>query len=91
MSLVKIKKFAQITIPADIRHKAHIDEGDYVEVKYEGNKIVIIPKRISDKSVDWAKRFDESVSEIRKSARKAGITEKKVDDAVKAVRQRTSR
>jgi AbrB family looped-hinge helix DNA binding protein len=91
MSLVKVKKFAQLTIPADIRQKAHIDEGDYVEVKYEGNKIVIIPKRISDKSVDWAKRFDEAVSEIRKMAKKTGITEKKVDEAVKAVRQRTSR
>ena len=91
MSLVKVKKFAQVTIPADIRQKAHIDEGDYVEVKYEGNKIVIIPKRISDKSVDWAKRFDEAVSEIRKMGKKIGITEKKVDEAVKAVRQRTSR
>ncbi|MBI5042567.1 MAG: AbrB/MazE/SpoVT family DNA-binding domain-containing protein [Nitrospirae bacterium] len=91
MSLVKVKRFAQVTIPADIRQKAHIDEGDYVEVKYEGNKIVIIPKRISDKSVDWTKRFDEAVSEIRKIAKKTGITEKKVDEAVKAVRQRTSR
>lgn len=91
MPLVKIKKFAQVTIPADIRQKAHVDEGDYVEVKYEDNKIIIIPKRITDKSVDWAKRFDEAVSEIRKIAKKADITEKKVDDAVKAVRQRDSR
>ena len=79
MSLVKVKRFAQVTIPADIRQKAHIDEGDYVEVKYEGNKIVIIPKRISDKSADWTKRFDEAVSEIRKIAKKTGITEKKLN------------
>ena len=31
------------------------------------------------------------VSEIRKIAKKTGITEKKVDEAVKTVRQRTSR
>ena len=91
MSLVKVKKFAQVTIPADIRQKAHIDEGDYVEVKYEGNKIIIIPKRITDKSVDWAKRFDEAISDVRKAAKKAGITEKKADEAVKTVRQRTVR
>lgn len=91
MSLVKVKKFAQVTIPADIRQKAHVDEGDYVEVKYEDNKIIIIPKRITDKSVDWAKRFDEAVSDMRKIAKKANITEKKVDDSVKAVRQRTAR
>lgn len=91
MSLVKVKKFAQVTIPADIRQKAHVDEGDYVEVKYEDNKIIIIPKRITDKSVDWAKRFDEAVSDMRKIAKKANITEKKVEDSVKAVRQRTAR
>lgn len=91
MSLVKVKKFAQVTIPADIRQKAHVDEGDYVEVKYEDNKIIIIPKRITDKSVDWAKRFDEAVSDMRKIAKKSNITEKKVDDSVKAVRQRTAR
>lgn len=91
MSLVKVKKFAQVTIPADIRQKAHVDEGDYVEVKYEDNKIIIIPKRITDKSVDWAKRFDEAASEIRKAAKKADITEKKVEDAVKTIRQRAAR
>ncbi len=91
MSLVKVKRFAQVTIPADIRQKAHIEEGDYVEVEYKDNKIIIIPKRVTDKSFDWAKRFDEAIHHLRKTARKAGITKEKVDSAVKAVRQGSTR
>ncbi len=89
MSLVKVKRFAQVTIPADIRQKAHLQEGDLIEFKYESNKIVIIPKRITDKSINWAKRFDEALFNVRKAARKTAITEKNIDNAVKTVRQRS--
>ena len=88
MPLVKVKRFAQVTIPADIRQKAHIETGDYVDVRYEDNKVVIIPKLITDKSINRKKRFDEAIGDVRKRVKKAGITEKKIDIAVKAVRQR---
>jgi len=35
MSLVKVKRFAQVTIPADIRKMAHIEQGDFVEITYK--------------------------------------------------------
>lgn len=91
MPLVKVKRFAQVTIPTEIRKKANIEEGDIVDVKYEDNRIVIIPKRITDKSVDWAKRFDEAISRVRTASQKTGIAEKDVDAAVKAVRKRAAR
>ena len=88
MSLVKVKKFAQVTIPANIRLKAHIEEGDYVDMKYENNMILIIPKRVTDKAVDWDKRFDEALGTVRTAAEKAGITEEDIESAVKSVRKR---
>jgi AbrB family looped-hinge helix DNA binding protein len=91
MSLVKVKRFAQLTIPFDIRQKANIGEGDYVEMKYKDNKIVITPKRIIDKSPDWEKRFDEAISVVRKRAKKSGITEEKIAEAVRKTRQVSAR
>ncbi len=91
MSIVKVKKFAQVTIPASIRHKAHIEEGDYVEVSYENNRIVIIPKLVTDKSIDWNKRFEKAIAEVREAAKKTGISEKDIRTAVKSVRKRGSR
>lgn len=87
MSLVKVKKFAQVTIPTSIRQKAHIEEGDYVEVRYENDVIVIIPKRVTNKAVDWTKRFDEALADVREAAQKGGIAEKDIETAVKAVRK----
>ena len=88
MSLVKVKRFAQVTIPSDIRRKAHIEQGDFVEMAYETGHIIMTPKRISDKTVDWARKFDEALGSVRKSAKRAGLTAKSVDDAVKRVRKR---
>ncbi len=90
MSLVKVKRFAQVTIPVDIRKMAHIEQGDFVDVSYDNKRIIITPQRISDKSVDWSRKFDEALGSVRKSAKRAGITAKAVDDAVKNARKRTA-
>jgi len=91
MSLVKVKRFAQVTIPADIRQKANIEQGDLVEMTYETGKIVITPKRVSDKTVDWARNFDEALGSVRQAAKRAGISAKDIDEAVKTARQRSDR
>ncbi len=91
MSLVKVKRFAQVTIPADIRRKAHIDQGDIVEMAYEAGHIIITPKRVSDKTVDWVRKFDEALGSVRKAAKGEGITAKTIDEAVKTTRRRPAR
>ena len=88
MSLVRVKRFAQVTIPAEIRRKAHIEQGDLLEMSYDNNRIIIVPKRLSDKSGDWALRFDKALGNVRAAAKRAGINEKKIDDAVRVSRQR---
>jgi AbrB family looped-hinge helix DNA binding protein len=91
MSLVKVKRFAQVTIPVDIRRKAHIEQGDFVEMSYETGHIILTPKRVSDKTVDWARKFDEALGGVRKAVKKAGITAKNVDEAVKIARKKVDR
>lgn len=77
----------QVTIPADIRKKAHIEQGDYVEVSFDNNRVIITPQRVSDKNVDWARKFDEALGSVRKSAKRAGITAKRIEEAVKTARR----
>jgi AbrB family looped-hinge helix DNA binding protein len=89
MSLVKVKRFAQVTIPAAIRRKAHIVQGDLLDISYEGNRIVITPKRISDMNIDWARKFEEALGSVRATAKEAGITAKDIEQAVKTARRGT--
>jgi len=46
MPLVRVKDKAQITLPAKVRRTLGIEEGDYLEVQLEGNRIVLIPQTV---------------------------------------------
>jgi len=48
--LVKVTRSGQITIPAAIRRVANLCEGDYVEVHFTDDVIVLTPKQLVDKS-----------------------------------------
>lgn len=51
--LLTVRKNAQITLPAGIRKKAHIEEGDILEAEVRGDEIVLTPKKLIDKSQAW--------------------------------------
>lgn len=46
MSLVKVKRHSQITIPTEIRRKFKIAEGDYLEIEEHNNELVLKPVKI---------------------------------------------
>ncbi len=63
-----------------------------VKVKrFAQGKVVITPKRVTDKTVDWARNFDEVLGSVRQTAKRAGISAKDVDGGVKTARQRSDR
>jgi antitoxin MazE len=51
--LLTVRKNAQITLPAGIRKKAHVQEGDILEAEVRGDEIVLKPKKLIDKSQAW--------------------------------------
>jgi len=46
MSLVKVKRHSQITIPNEIRRKFKIAEGDYLEIEEQDNQLVLKPVKV---------------------------------------------
>ena len=46
MSLVKVKRHSQITIPNAIRRKLKIVEGDYLEIEEHNNELVLKPVKM---------------------------------------------
>lgn len=49
MSLVKIRRAAQITLPSDIRHALSIKEGDYLEAELVEGGVMLKPVAIVDR------------------------------------------
>jgi AbrB family looped-hinge helix DNA binding protein len=57
----KVTRHGQITLPALVRKKLGIEEGDLVEIEVINEKAVLVPKRLVDKNKAyfWGKRWQE--------------------------------
>ncbi len=71
MPLVKVKTKAQITLPLKVRETLGIEEGDYLQVAVEGNKIVLIPQVLVTKlppvslSEQGERMLEEALEDVR--------------------------
>lgn len=50
MHLTKVTRNGQVTIPAEMRRKVGIEEGDLVELEVAGDHLILVPKKLIDKS-----------------------------------------
>jgi AbrB family looped-hinge helix DNA binding protein len=53
MSLIKVRRAAQITLPNDIRKALNVNEGDYLEVKIVAEGVLLKPVTVVDKATAW--------------------------------------
>ena len=49
MALVRVKRSAQITLPAELRKQFHLEEGDYLEAEAVKDGILLKPVSIMDR------------------------------------------
>jgi antitoxin MazE len=61
----KVTRHGQVTLPASVRKKLGIEEGDLIEVMVEDDKAILLPKKIVDKSQAyfWTKEWQEAERE----------------------------
>lgn len=71
MALTKVTRHGQITLPRAVREELQIEEGDIIEVRVEGDSIVLAPKKLIDKSQayfwteEWQQGEREADEDIR--------------------------
>jgi AbrB family looped-hinge helix DNA binding protein len=77
MSLLRIKRFSQVTLPPDMRKKFDLNEGDYLEAEATGDGILLKPVTIVERKKAWDRLFNvlENVQERKPKSRKAGKAE----------------
>jgi antitoxin PrlF len=67
----KVTRHGQVTLPASIRKKLGISEGDLVEVVVEDDKAMLLPKKLIDSSQayfwtkEWQKAEKEASEDIK--------------------------
>ena len=55
MALLKLKRHAQITIPADLRKLFDLEEGDYLEAEATNAGILLRPMSVIEREKAWDK------------------------------------
>ena len=70
-ALTRVTRNGQITLPAQLRRAANIEEGDYIEVTVQGDSLLLTPKKLIDKSQayywteEWQKGEREADEDIK--------------------------
>jgi len=64
-TLTRLTRSGQITLPAAIRRQAQIEEGDLIAVALEGDRIILTPKKLIDKSQAyfWSRQWQQAERE----------------------------
>lgn len=86
MSLVKVKHKAQITLPANLRKALNIEEGDYLDIEIEHNKVTLTPQTIMDKisPITLSEKGEQMLNEALEDVKAGKVKEfKNVDELIK--------
>jgi len=74
--VIKLRERSQITLPREIIKKLNIKTGDTLEVKLEGDKIVVTPVLIIDRSQAWfwSKQWQDKEREVEEDIGEGRLT-----------------
>jgi len=81
--LLKLRKNAQLTLPAQIRKSAHLEDGDVLDCEVRDGRIVLTPKKLVDKrdAWFWTPEWQQAEAEAQKDIESGNVTEfESVDD-----------
>ena len=58
MALLKLRRFFQLTLPAELRKKFNLAEGDYLEAEAVEGGILLKPVAVVDRKKAWNQVFE---------------------------------
>lgn len=90
MTLVKITTNRQVSIPKELFDQLDLEEGDYLQVSLDGDRIVFQPQNISARERKQKKEeLFELVDRIKERTRDADpdLVEEEVNRAIQEVRE----
>jgi AbrB family looped-hinge helix DNA binding protein len=89
-ALTKVTRHGQVTLPATVRREAHVEEGDLLTVRLEGENIVLTPKKLIDKSQAyfWTEAWQQDEREAEEDIAEGHVTAyETVEDLIAALDQ----
>jgi AbrB family looped-hinge helix DNA binding protein len=64
MALMRVRRLAQLTLPAEVRRALNVQEGDFLEAEVVKDGVLLKPVSIVQRKRAW-KRIEEITSRVR--------------------------
>jgi AbrB family looped-hinge helix DNA binding protein len=64
MTLMRVRRAAQLTLPADIRQALNVQEGDYLEASVTPEGVLLKPVAVVQREQAW-QRIQEITSQVK--------------------------
>ena len=90
MSLVRVRRLAQITLPAEMRRALNVQEGDYLEAEIVGDGVLLKPVAVVERERAWQRIADvkSRVRDLKPNPdQTAAESEEEIAEAVKEFRR----
>lgn len=81
MALLRLRRAAQITLPAELRKALHVEEGDYLEARLVEGGVLLSPVAVVDRDKSW-REFLDSTAELRTVRRKSRRSQTAVEEEI---------
>ncbi len=65
MALMRVRRLAQLTLPADVRRALNVQEGDYLEAKIVKDGVLLKPVAIVERKRAW-QRIQRAAGQVRR-------------------------
>jgi len=85
MPLTKVTRNGQVTIPSELRRQVGIEKGDLIELQAVGDHLILVPKKLIDKSQAyfWTPEWQAAEREAQSDIDEGRIEEfESVDDLI---------
>lgn len=75
MTLIKVKKNFQITLPSNLRRNLKIAEGDFLEVERQDNELILKPVKVvhPDQEYFYTKEWQKGEAQADKNIAKGEV------------------
>lgn len=84
MTVLKLRKSAQLTLPAEIREALKVGEGDYLEAELVEGGVMLRPVSIVRREGAW-ERIRAAMATVRPTPEQAGKSQEQLEAEIQAV------
>ena len=66
MALMRVRRLAQLTLPADVRRALNVQEGDYLEAEIVKEGVLLKPVAVVERKRAW-QRIQKAAGRVRRN------------------------